>query len=166
MLHTHTCTVPRSDATTPVGAGGLGVCRPESGSTRTDVSLAVWLPTGLIDQYADSLSLSSLLSSLSFSPFPRSSSLFYSLSSLSVSPLLLFPIFQCSTSHFSSFSFDLPSQLTTNPSIQPPILLSKPPNVLFSLSLTVHHSLYPLLHHSIIPSYSCTHKCTRERENI
>ena len=40
------------------GGGRLGVCRPESGSTRTDVSLAVWLPTGLIDQYADSLSLS------------------------------------------------------------------------------------------------------------
>lgn len=133
--HTHGCMVPWSDATTPIGAGGLGVCRPESGSTRTDVSLAVWLPTGLIDQYADSLSLSPSLPSCPLSLSP--SRFFLNLHlSFGFPPHYLFhhsslfPTFDCSTSHISSvlvsFALSLSALLsdrcllTTDPFISQP----------------------------------------------
>ena len=158
--HMHGAPVWRHHPVRSGGGGGrLGVCRPESGSTRTDVSLAVWLPTGLIDQYADSLSLSrSPLALPSLSPplLPPSSPLFYFLSSSSVSSFL--PP-DCSASHFPPRSAEWPPPNTTDPTQNPspplhhPSPLTRHPLLLY-LSFTAHHSRSPLF--SSTQAYKCT----------
>lgn len=164
--HTHAilCPPPPLPSLTPpprqeqgrLGGVGLGVCRPESGSTRTDVFLAVWLPTGLLDQYPDSLLLLpatplppsltvvSLNLNFSFPFFPPDLFLFFLLFFL-LYFLYFHPLcFPTCHQNCLSFQYPLPQHSQSAPALA---LIKIPPSP--SPLISAHHSFSPPLHQSV-----------------